>query len=238
MKTVTKINKPKRNSEVGERIKYLRCNLLMSQEDLANKVGRKREEITMYEKGTRTIDIYTLRDIAKVFNVSTDYLLGISEFENADIDRIAINQLTGLSDNAINNLININKYHNHSIIETINYFLEQEKYCPDEYYESLSNEDTESNDKQKLTKAWKEWEQQDYKRLFTNINNYFNLKVDSDEVIHLKKDLTEFEKEIVKKYNIPISSQIISNESLADTFMLKQIENIIESAKDNYMDMH
>ena len=238
MKTVTKINKPKNNSAVGERIKYLRCNLLMSQEDLAIKVGRKREEITMYEKGTRTIDIYTLRDIAKVFNVSTDYLLGISEFENAEIDRIAINRLTGLSDNAINNLVNINKYHSHSIIDTINYFLEQEKYCPDEYYESLSNDDTESNDKQKLTKAWEEWEKKDYKRLFININNYFNLKVDNNEVIHLKKDLTALEKEIVKKYNIPISSQIISNESLADTFMLKQIEKIIESAKDNYIDIH
>ena len=74
--------------------------------------------------------------------------------------------------------------------------------------------------------------------ILKTINYNFNLKVDSDEVIHLKKDLTEFEKEIVKKYNIPISSQIISNESLADTFMLKQIENIIESAKDNYMDIH
>ena len=74
---------------------------------------------------------YIFKHISKVFNVSTDYLLGISEFENAEIDRIAINRLTGLSDNAINNLVNINKYHSHSIIDTINYFLEQEKYCPD-----------------------------------------------------------------------------------------------------------
>ena len=92
----------------------------MNQEELANRVGRKREEITMFEKGSRTIDIYTLKDIAQVFNVSTDYLLGLTNFESAETENRSINELTGLSDEAIINLININKYHNGNILTIIN----------------------------------------------------------------------------------------------------------------------
>ena len=234
MKTVTKVNKPKSNAEIGERIKYLRCNLLMSQEDLAKKVGRKREEITMFEKGTRCIDVYTLKDIARVFNVSTDYLLGLSNFENANADRIAINELTGLSDNAINNLINIKKYHSQSIIDTINYLLEQEKYCPNEYYELKPNEKITDKQEQILTRAWKNWEEKNYKTIFTNISNYFNVKVDSKEKIHLKSNLNELEKEIAKKHNT-LSNEIISNQDLADTIMLKKIEKLFEDAKKDYL---
>lgn len=123
MRNVTRIERPEQGENVGEKIKYVRTKLGISQTELANRLGRQRPEITMFETGARTVDIYTLRDIAKICNVSTDYLLGVNDFESADINEIAINQLTGLSEKAIKNLIYLKKYYNGYLIPTINYFL-------------------------------------------------------------------------------------------------------------------
>ena len=85
-----------------------------------------------------------------------------------------------------------------------------------------------------MTRAWKNWEEKNYKRIFTNISNYFNVKVDSKEKIHLKSNLNELEKEIAKKHNT-LSNEIISNQDLADTIMLKKIEKLFEDAKKDYL---
>ena len=235
MKSVTKIKKPKKNASVGEKIKHLRCNQLMNQEDLANLVGRKREEITMYESGKRTIDIYTLKDIAKVFNVSTDYLLGITDFENGEINNIEINKITGLSDEAINNLIIINKYHNGAFLPTINYLLEQEKMFPDEYYKQIEQTERTKKDDEKLSREAKEWKEKNYKRIFALIESYFNVKIENEEKIYITNTSLKTENEIDLQ-EFRTAKEVISSKEIADTYLLDKIKDTLKEAKAQYLE--
>lgn len=233
MKSVTRIDKPNSNADVGERIKYLRCNSLLSQTDLANKLGRKREEITMYETGARNIDINTLKEVAKIFNVSTDYLLGITEFESIDTNNIAIHNLLGLSDEAIKNLIRLKKYHNSNILDTINYLLEQEKLFPDEYYTIIENVGSLTDEE--VSKAINVFYKKKYKKIFSSISNYFNVKIDSNDKIHIFTKSMKMEKNIDNLYDRATTKDIISCEDVANTYLLKQIEDKLISAKQEYL---
>lgn len=59
---------------IGERLKELRGK--RTQEEIAMKIGVSRARYSHYENGRSEPDNETLRKIADVFNVSTDYLLG------------------------------------------------------------------------------------------------------------------------------------------------------------------
>ena len=61
------------------RIKELRASLNMSQEELAEKVGVRRETITRLEKGSYNPSLKLAMDIAKVFEKSVEEIF---RFEN------------------------------------------------------------------------------------------------------------------------------------------------------------
>jgi transcriptional regulator with XRE-family HTH domain len=69
---------------IGERITQLRKQLHLSQDELAKKVDVSRTIIGNYERNTNTPSIEILLKIAKVFNVSVDYLIGESELSSFD----------------------------------------------------------------------------------------------------------------------------------------------------------
>jgi transcriptional regulator with XRE-family HTH domain len=60
----------------SKRLAELRSKNKMTQQELADKIGVSRGTIGMYEIGKRDPDTDTLIKIAKVFNVTTDHLLG------------------------------------------------------------------------------------------------------------------------------------------------------------------
>lgn len=62
-----------------EQLKELRAENDLSQQDLAEKLGVSQRSISNWEAGVRQPDFEMLISIAKFFNVTTDYLLGISE---------------------------------------------------------------------------------------------------------------------------------------------------------------
>jgi transcriptional regulator with XRE-family HTH domain len=67
----------------GEKIKYLRQLVGMSQEELGRRVGVQRAAINKYEKGSVTnIPIATIEKIAKVFDVSPTYLVGWNDCQS------------------------------------------------------------------------------------------------------------------------------------------------------------
>ena len=72
--------------EFGERLKFLRNHHKMSQEQLANICGLTRSVISAYESGIRKPSYDVLICISKTFGVSTDYLLGINQKENIDLN--------------------------------------------------------------------------------------------------------------------------------------------------------
>ena len=64
---------------VGERIRELREKFGISQADLAKRIGVSRSTESSWEAGLGSPNSACLIDLAKIFHVSTDYLLGIEK---------------------------------------------------------------------------------------------------------------------------------------------------------------
>lgn len=83
------------------RLKELRTDKNLSQAKLAELFNISQQAVSHYEKGSRDIDSALLKNLAKFFNVSTDYLLGISDIKNYTDDSnitIALNSDTDYDD--------------------------------------------------------------------------------------------------------------------------------------------
>lgn len=64
---------------IGEKIKELRKNSKITQEQLGNAIGVSKMAISYFEKGKKSPGRESLEKIADYFGVTTDYLLGRSE---------------------------------------------------------------------------------------------------------------------------------------------------------------
>lgn len=67
------------NNSFGKILKLLRCDKDISQRKLSEEFGVTNQTISLWETGQREPDFDTLVKIAKYFNVTTDYLLGIED---------------------------------------------------------------------------------------------------------------------------------------------------------------
>lgn len=63
----------------AKRLRDLRKALGVNQTELANRAGISRQSVTLYEAGDRLPDIERLRNLAVVFGVTSDYLIGLSD---------------------------------------------------------------------------------------------------------------------------------------------------------------
>ena len=66
-------------AKFNERLKLLRRESGLSQQDFAKQLGTSKSSINMYERGEREPSLETLEAIADYFNVDMDFLLGKSE---------------------------------------------------------------------------------------------------------------------------------------------------------------
>lgn len=71
--------------DFGSRIQQLRVNHNMSQEDLGRRLNRSKSVICGYENNVRVPPLDVLVNIAVIFNVSLDYLVGIDKNEMVSI---------------------------------------------------------------------------------------------------------------------------------------------------------
>lgn len=78
---------------LGERLKALRTAKKMSQKELAERIGIAKSVISFYESGDRFPSYDVLIKIARIFNVTTDYLL--------DVERERTVNVSGLSEEDI-----------------------------------------------------------------------------------------------------------------------------------------
>ena len=85
--------------DFGNILKTLRLRKDMTQAQLANKLGLTKSVISAYETGLRLPSYDILIHIARIYNVSTDYLLGIEQKQEID--------LSGLSQEETNALLNL-----------------------------------------------------------------------------------------------------------------------------------
>ncbi|ACD24183.1 helix-turn-helix transcriptional regulator [Clostridium botulinum] len=68
---------------LADKVKYLRNNLNLTQEELANKLGISQSSIGMIERNKRPAGRKMLIKLADFFNVTVDYLLSDSDENNS-----------------------------------------------------------------------------------------------------------------------------------------------------------
>lgn len=73
---------------VAERIKYLREKNNLTQSSLAKKLNVTRSSVNAWEMGISVPSTALIVDLAKLFHVSTDYLLGLNESATLDISSL------------------------------------------------------------------------------------------------------------------------------------------------------
>lgn len=78
---------------IAERIKMLRENTGMTQADVARKLNVTRSSVNAWELGISVPSTVLLVELAQLFDVSTDYLLGIGSTSTLDV--------SGLSDDDV-----------------------------------------------------------------------------------------------------------------------------------------
>ena len=82
---------------LNEKIKKLRISHGISQVVLAKELGVSKQCISNWENDNVLPSIEMLIKIANYFNVSTDYLLGLSSSKTLNVDKLTIEQIAILS---------------------------------------------------------------------------------------------------------------------------------------------
>lgn len=90
---------------LGERIKIQRENLRMTQETLAERIGVARQTLAKWEINKGYPDLVVFTKLCEVFDCESGYLLGEYDFKKKDTADVG--RLTGLSEDAVNNLVSL-----------------------------------------------------------------------------------------------------------------------------------
>ena len=90
----------------GERLKALRRGKKLTQQQLADKIELVKSSICAYEKNTKYPSVDVLIKLCKFFDVSSDYLLGLSDKIEYEISELTDDQL----DIIMNMITHFNKY--------------------------------------------------------------------------------------------------------------------------------
>lgn len=129
---------------VNETIKRLRTERKLTQNDLAELMNCNRQKIADLERGKSTPSANDLILLSKIFNVSADYLLGITDVQTKDKDVKFICDYTGLSERAIEvlSIYNNSKRTKNKLTPIIDKLLKSHKLtyiccCIDEFSEAI-----------------------------------------------------------------------------------------------------
>lgn len=109
----------------AERIRILRESQGLTQADLAAELTKvsadgksvSREMVNLWENGSRDLKTSQMITLCKYFNVTADYLLGLSEIQSTDADMQTACKVTGLNPVSIEAL---QRFHGYEQIKQIN----------------------------------------------------------------------------------------------------------------------
>lgn len=79
--------------DMGDKLRSLRIEKKLTQKQVAERIGLAISAVSSYESNNRYPSYEALIKLARIFHVSTDYLLGITDKRNIDV--------TGLDDEEI-----------------------------------------------------------------------------------------------------------------------------------------
>jgi len=99
-------NQQERNLLFAIRLNQIMKENEISQTTMANYIGCTRQAISQYTSGKNLPNIEVLFHISKFLNVTTDWLVGLSNAKTHDASIQSISKKTGLSEKAIINISN------------------------------------------------------------------------------------------------------------------------------------
>ena len=229
----------------------IRLNDLLKEKDIDQDKFAKDIQISVgslsnYRKGIREPSLTVIEKIAKKLKVSSDYLLGITDFKSTDNDYKNIYEIIGLTDDAISVLQEYNTiYDGQVLIPVLNFLIAQEELPPDEIqYEYMSDraDNTEWDEKKKeqwqnivnehYEKELKKWKDKNYIPIISMIEYLFNLKVKDQKIYMVDETIRKFFGD--KKIEELFPEAIISNENVADDVYLSQIREQLKKSKQKY----
>ena len=108
----------------GDRLKLLRKERGITQQELADAIGISKGGLCYYENTNRAPDITVLERFADYFKVSADYLLGRTNAQTQKAKLQAVCNYTGLSDKSVGLLSEL-KEKNPQQLKAVNFLLEQ-----------------------------------------------------------------------------------------------------------------
>lgn len=71
---------------MGEKLKALRLEKNLTQKQVADRIGLAISAVSSYESGMRYPSYEALIKLARIFHVSTDYLIGMTDTRNIDVN--------------------------------------------------------------------------------------------------------------------------------------------------------
>lgn len=195
------------STKISERIKFLREKNNLTQSELAERIGVKRETINQWEKGTRDLKTGHIIELSNFFNVPSDFILGIINTENRNY--VDIGSIIGLDDFTITRL-----EHSHK---------EKTPEC------DIINNVVHSSAFSRLYHSLEEYQQ--IRSRFENVNKEVDVLNIKDDNI---KRLSESDKAVLLQYLFPLFGADMRNAALYS--IERAIDHLSEDLKKKYLE--
>lgn len=129
---------------VGLRISSLFIEQNKTHKSLADYMGVKTPVISYICNGDRLPNIAQIYMIAEFFSVSADYLLGLTQLQTTEKTSVNIYEETGMTDGAINSILEIKKAKNGNCMGSLNKMLAKKGFSIlISYINQMETSDTE-----------------------------------------------------------------------------------------------
>ena len=228
----------------SKRIAELREEKGLTQKNLADELHVDTSTIGHCERG-RNIPIDILCQIAKYFETSTDYLLGITNCKTPKKDYRALCDAIGIDDTAAQILEEINfVYGGQYLIPILNFLIKQEVLPPDdgffeEQYRKIENAKTTDKEKKKAMKKvqslydriYKRWKDKNCQPVLSSIEDYFTAKTEDVNLYLTLSGNIKKEEEIKNKL---YTRKKIPTQKLLEEACLEEINENLKKSKEKY----
>lgn len=111
---------------IGNKIKTLREKKGLTQLELSKDLNVVRQTVAQWENQERDLKTGAIISLSKYFNVSADYLLGLTENTSTNISEIGISNKTGFSTSTVENILNLSAEHKTILDKIINELLKSD----------------------------------------------------------------------------------------------------------------
>lgn len=113
----------------SKRLSELMKERHITQDTLATALGVKRQTVSLYKTGQSMPDAEQLKNIAKFFNVASDWLLGLSDSRELSGELSQVCNYIGLDSEAVQTLKELCEHKSHQFV--LNFILENEMFLSD-----------------------------------------------------------------------------------------------------------